>query len=79
MTFIYSLFTFITNIVAANQTVDSGIDYLKISLTSKVKGSDKSAAETYYLVSSCLGIIMLVAWFIAFIIMKKMIKNTENQ
>jgi hypothetical protein len=82
MVLIYSIFAFTTNVTTAydNNYLNSSngtLDYLSISLGSKAnsRGSNIGNANTYYLVSSWLGIPMLVVWLLLFIWMKKGIRK----
>lgn len=78
MTLVYSGFAFITNIIAASNSgslfnEEGNLDYLAISLGSKVNksGAINDDGKQFYLISSWLGIAMLLVWFIYFIFIKK--------
>jgi hypothetical protein len=85
MTLIYSIFSFATNISEARATgyvnsKGSKMDYLMISLGSKSKASsfiDNEEGQTLYLVSSWLGIPMLVIWALMFIYFKRETRRAE--
>lgn len=85
MVVIYSIFSFTTNITTAysNNYLNSNngtLDYLSISLGAKVNSynANQGNSETFYLVSSWLGVPMLVVWFFLLIRMKKGIRKIEN-
>jgi len=79
MLVIYSIFSFATNLAVADSNTKDSMDYLSISLRSKFFKSteDNDLGKIYYLVSSWLGVAMLVIWGILFVFMKKDIRLTE--
>lgn len=85
MVVIYSIFAFTTNLTTAydNNYLNSRngtLDYLSISLGAKVNSynANQGNSATFYLVSSWLGVPMLVIWFFLLIRMKKSIRKIEN-
>lgn len=83
MTLVYSIFAFATNIETARTTdylnPNRGLDYLSISLGSKSRvstGSNRDG-EKYYLVSSWLGVAMLVIWMVIFVWIKRKVRKIE--
>ena len=74
LTVVYSIFSLITNIIAASQNNGTGssaytVDYLTISLSSK-ETNDTSQNELYYLLSCCFGAGAMLIWIIVIIAIK---------
>ena len=78
MTLAYSIFAFVTNLTTAYSanylnSSHQTLDYLSISLGSKsrlIGSNSNSEGETYYYVSSWLGVAMLGAWWVLFAVFK---------
>lgn len=74
MTLLYSIFALITNVLAANTLSDSGVDvssvdYITISLSSK-QTNPTDQNKDYYYISCWLGLIMILLWIVALILIK---------
>jgi len=71
LTIIYSIFAIVTNVVAAHNTTisDTKIDYLTISLSSKML-NDTADNRNYYFAQCCIGALTLFLWLLVFIEIK---------
>ena len=79
MTILYSAFSFATNITEAERTGYLSHSSLAISLGSKsnANGSTDDRGENFYLVSSWLGLVVLIIWAIMFGFIKRQVVQVE--
>lgn len=77
MLLIYSIFAFVSNLVASGKfktcgtliNCSSNLDYLAISLGSK-QLNPTTENQTFYYVQCWLGVAMVLVWFLTFAILK---------